>query len=115
MNNEKNKKIEDILNSLDGSQKATVPGFFYTRLKAKMLARHTSGENELEKRINRSWIFRPAYALAILILVLLINAVVILKGNAAAADNNTTDADTMQSIAGDYSLNDNTALYDLNQ
>ena len=36
MNNEQNKKVEDILSSLDGVQKAVAPDFFYTRLKARM-------------------------------------------------------------------------------
>ena len=38
MNPEKNKKIEEILGSLDGIKKAPAPDFFYTRLKAKMEA-----------------------------------------------------------------------------
>lgn len=104
MNNERNSKIEDILNSLDGSQKIKAPDFFYTRLKARM-------ERELlPAAAKRPWILRPAYAIGILLLVLGINAAVLLRGT----DNTeTTTDDSMQTIASEYSLNDNTILYDL--
>lgn len=104
MNNERNSKIEDILNSLDGSQKIKAPDFFYTRLKARM-------ERELlPAAAKRPWILRPAYAIGILLLVLGINAAILLRGT----DNTeTTTDDSMQTIASEYSLNDNTILYDL--
>lgn len=114
MNNNRNKKIEEILGSLDGTQKAAVPDFFYTRLKARMLARQSGGEKGLEPTIKKSWVLRPGFAFAALGIVLLINAVVILKGD---ADKNTVsnDSETIQSIAAEYSLNDNSLVYDLNQ
>ena len=107
MNNNRNKKIEEILGSLDGTQKATAPDFFYTRLKARM-------EKGLEVTIKKSWVLRPAFAFAALGIVLLINAVVIFKGD---ANKNTAsnDSETIQSIAAEYSLNDNSLVYDLNQ
>ena len=114
MNNEQNKKIEDILRSLDGSQRASVPDFFYTRLKAKMLARGTGEEKGYRPVTYKSWVLRPAYAMVALVIVLLINAVVILKGNSAKNDNSINDTETLQSIAAEYSLNDNNTLYDLN-
>jgi hypothetical protein len=107
MNNEKN-RIEQILNSLDGNQRAEVPDFFYTRLKVKM-------ERELgqENRKNKAWILRPAYALTTLVIVLAINIAVILKGEQTTDNNNNSDAETAQSIAAEYSLNDNNIMYDL--
>lgn len=110
MNNDRDKKIEEILNSLDGSKRTAMPDFFYTRLKARM-------ENGLVGTTKQSWILRPAYAFLALLLVLLINAAVILKGN-GTQENTTgiTDTETIQSIAAEYSLNDNsTILYDINQ
>jgi hypothetical protein len=82
------------------------PEFFYTRLKAKM-------ERKLEN-YNKPWILRPAYALATLIIVLIINISVILKGEQATDSNSNTDTETVQSIAAEYSLNDNNIMYDLN-
>lgn len=108
MNNDRNKKIEEVLGSLDGIQKAVMPDFFYTRLNARM-------EKELEPATKKSWVLRPVFALAALAVVLLINAVVILKGNAGKSDTATDDSETLQSIAAEYSLNDNNAVYDLNQ
>lgn len=115
MNIERN-KIEEILGSLDGVKRAAMPDFFYTRLKARMLARHEEGgEKGLEPSVKKSWVLRPVFALAALVLVLLINAAVILKGN-FVKENTTGDTETIQSIAAEYSLNDNNAiLFDITQ
>lgn len=107
MENKRNNNIEDILNSLDGSQRATVPDFFYTRLKARM-------EKELVAKPKRSWMLRPVYAVAGLFLILAFNAVVFLNNN----KNETTVVDdtdiAQQSIAAEY-MTDMTYVYDLNQ
>ena len=99
--------MEEILRSFDGSQKATAPDLFYTRLKARM-------EKGFEPATKKSWILRPAFALTVIVAVLLLNAIVIFRGN-ASSDNATNDAETLQSIAAEYSLNDNISAYDLNQ
>ena len=100
MNNKRNNQIEDILGSLDGNQRASVPDFFYTRLKAKM-------EKGNETVVHKSWLLRPAYAMAALVIVLLINAVVIFKGgNINNQVTSTVENETLQSIAAEYSLND---------
>ena len=106
MNNERNKKIEEILSSLDDSERASAPDFFYTRLKARM-------ERMQEKGVSKSWILRPAYALAALILLLVLNAAIILQGEEKTDNNSIADSETVQSIAAEYSLNDNT-IYDIN-
>src|SRR5690349_4164882 len=104
MNNDK--KIEDILSSLDGSQRASAPDFFYTRLKAKMERGIPAPQG--------SWKLRPAYVFGLLILILGVNAVVLFNGDEAVENNNVADSDNTQSIAAEYSLNDNNILYDLN-
>ena len=109
MENEQNKKLDDILSSLDGIQKAVAPDFFYTRLKAKM-------EKGFDPIGSKSWVLRPVYAMAALILVIVINAVVIFSGQNDTKEDAVTDIDTYQSVAAEYALNDNSAnLYDLNQ
>lgn len=109
MNNERNRKIEEILSSLDGIQRATAPDFFYTRLKARM-------ENRQGEIQSRSRMLRPVYVIAALLLVLTINAIVLLRNqnetNVVTAGN---DESVQQSIAAEYSLNDNNTVYDLNQ
>jgi hypothetical protein len=104
----KENKIEQILKSLDGNQPVSAPDFFYTRLKARMEREFQPG-----KRV-KTLILRPVYALTILILVLTINAIVILKGE-GNTEINTTDTETAQSLAAEYSLNDNNVIYDLTQ
>jgi hypothetical protein len=109
MNKEQNKKVEDILGSLDGLQKAVAPDFFYTRLKARM-------EKGFEPVSAKSWVLRPVYAMAALIVVIVINAAVIFNGQNNTGEDTVADTDTFQSIAAEYALNDNSAnLYDLTQ
>jgi len=107
MNTERNKRTEEIINSLDGVQRASAPDFFYTRLKARM-------EKGLESGYRRSWVLRPAYALATLALVIAINVFVLFK-NDNSPNNATAESDSITSIAAEYNLNDNGALYEINQ
>jgi hypothetical protein len=111
MHTDRNNKIEEILNSLDGAKKAEVPDFFYTRLKARMLTWH-EGSETIQRR---GWILRPVFIVSALLLVLAINAFVFLNGQnettTATADNNES---VQQSIAAEYSLNDMNTVYDLN-
>jgi hypothetical protein len=114
MDNNRNKRVEEILSSLDGSKRAAATDFFYTRLRARMLARLEGSEGDLNKTYSRSWKLRPVYIVSALLLVLAINAFVFLNGQneTTTADNNES---VQQSIAAEYSLNDNNTVYDLNQ
>jgi hypothetical protein len=103
MNPGKNKKIEEILGSLDGIQKAAAPDFFYTRLKAKM-------ENRLATKEPRALLLRPIYITVTLLVVLLMNALVFLN---SSSDNETVISDE-QSIAAEYNINTN-LTYEINQ
>ena len=97
-------KINEILESLDGLKKATAPAYFYTRLKARM-------EREQEAKLKRHWMLRPAYAIITLVLVLLVNAAVILQKQ-ESTEPAMDDTELMTSFAAEYSLNDNSILYD---
>jgi hypothetical protein len=99
MNNAQNKKVEDILGSFDGINRAPAPDFFYTRLKARM-------EKNILPANPKSWVLRPVYAMAVLIVVILVNAAIVLKGSGNTT-NNTADTESIQSIAAEYNLNDN--------
>ena len=107
MENNKNNRIEEILNSLDGSRKAIAPDFFYTRLKARM-------EKGIENPVKSSWVLRPVFALTILAIVVAINAIVILNSD-SSKESISGNTDALQSIAAEYRLNDNSTVYDLNQ
>jgi hypothetical protein len=107
MNTEKNNKIEQILSSLDATEKAAMPDFFYTRLKAKM-----QSNLESKSKVAKAWLLRPAYVLSALTIVLIINIAIIFNDDSPTKSTNG-DTETAQSIAAEYSLNDNNALYDL--
>ena len=57
-------EIEETLHSLDGMHRAEAPGFFYTRLTARMAAQKSKGN---------SVFFRPAFSLATLAILLVLN------------------------------------------
>ena len=107
MDTERNKKTGLIFNSLDGISRATAPDFFYTRLKARM-------EKDTDQNKKPTWIVRPVYVLATLLLILAVNVIVFLKNGdeVVVADDNET---AQQSIAAEYSLIDSNPMYDLNQ
>jgi len=106
MKPDKSQRIEEILGSLDGLKRAPAPDFFFTRLKAKMESRLASPER-------RPVLLRPVFVVASLLLVLLLNALVVLKSG-SAEETVLTELETEQSIAADYSINTN-LTYELNQ
>ncbi len=114
MHTGQNRKTDEILNSLDGFSRAAAPDLFYTRLKAKMLGQLEKG-GEIAIPDQRAWALRPVYAVAALVMVLVVNSFVLLQKNKGGATNSINDTETFQSIAAEYSINDNNGLYDLNQ
>lgn len=110
MKSERNKRVEEILNSLDGVKRASVPDFFYTRLRVRM-------ENQLLPVQESSWALRPVYALLALFIVLLINAAVVFRGSNNTETTNLASVDTEsnQSLALEYRVTDAGTVYDLNQ
>jgi hypothetical protein len=105
MNMKQNNKIEEMLSSLDGCSKATAPDFFYTRLKARMEKQSAPAP--------QSWVMRPAFAILAIVAVLLINAIVLLRQTKTTDNPVVSDTDTYQSVAMEYSLNENTTPYEL--
>ncbi|MBK7561676.1 MAG: hypothetical protein WAT34_03725 [Chitinophagaceae bacterium] len=114
MNIDRNNKVEEILSSLDGCPRASVPDFFYTRLKAKMLARLEDEEKRQEPASPKSWLLRPAFAFLALAVILLINTFILFR-EGTGKEEAMNDSETLQSIAAEYSLNDNNSVYELNQ
>jgi len=117
MDKERNKRIEEVLGSLDGCKRAEAPDFFYTRLRAKMLAMHEGGESKFAKNNSRNWLLRPVYIVSALFIVLAVNVFVLLSGQDETTTTTTADNNESfdQSIASEYSLNDMNTVYDLNQ
>ena len=103
----KQNRIEQILNAYDGAKRAEVPAFFYTRLEARMLA-----QNSVEQPV-KSWLLKPAFVVVSLVLVLIINAFIYFQKDSATI--NTSYEDSIQTIAAEFNLSDNNTLEDINE
>jgi hypothetical protein len=114
MDKEGNKRIDEVLGSLDGCKRASAPDFFYTRLRERMLARHEEGKKGFPATFRPVWKLKPVYIVSGLLLVLALNLFVFLRGQheTVTADNNLS---VQQSIAAEYNLYDINTVYDLNQ
>ena len=100
------RKIEKALESLDGIQRATPQPYFFTRLKARL------------DRKERDWagitgfISRPAYALAMICVVLLINTWAVMNsGGQSTSQVNPIQVAADQQLPDEYNVAVNT-FYD---
>ena len=91
--------IDEALNSLEGIQRAKAPAFFYTRLRGRM-------ERELENTggpIVRL-LARPALALSLAAIVLLLNATAIMEMWRQEKSAPAESAQQQQLLASDYPI-----------
>ena len=65
-NNDSNNRVDKVMESLNGLQKAVAPDFFYTRLTGRM-------QKETEPVRKPFFLLRPAFITAALSLVFIIN------------------------------------------
>ena len=105
MKHDKQNRVEQVLNAWDGAKRAEAPAFFYTRLKARMLA----GE-----KTTKSWIFRPVFVVASLVLVIIINAFIYFQNDSTTISSSYDES--IQTIAAEFNLSDNNNLLeDINE
>ena len=97
-----NNRTEEILNSLDGLQKADAPDFFYTRLLGRM-------QNRLADNKRTAFILRPAFLTAALSIVLLFNIVSLNQLHSKTKTTGVEKAAGIDSFADAYNLNSTTA------
>lgn len=91
------KRIEETLNSLDGIQRAVPRPYFYTRLKAR-IDKAYNGWNGIA-----GFIGRPVYALAMICIVLFVNAWIVFKTeNDEKSINNNQQ--TITDLPDEYNL-----------
>jgi len=95
---------EEILNSLNGIQRAAPGSFFYTRLMARM----NSQGGRWEKIA--SLISRPAFAIAAIVLFIFMNVVILFNSSPGAT---SSQDESSLAIENDYGLSV-PSLYDLN-
>ena len=104
MKQEKQDRIEQILNAWDGAKRAEAPDYFYTRLRARM---------EHSEQPVKSWLLKPAFVIAALFAVIIINVFIFFKDGNTTITTSPTE-ESMQSIAAEYNLSDIT-LEEINQ
>jgi hypothetical protein len=102
-----NNKVNAILESLNGTSRAEVPAFFYTRLKARM-----TNAVEVGVATKKQWYLQPVYAFGVLALLIVINAAVLLQRQGSGTTT-VTDTDNIQRIASEYNVAETSSIYDL--
>jgi hypothetical protein len=104
-----NENINKILQSLDDMPRAEAPAFFYTRLKAKMLAQQT----EVQPQKSVFWLRKPAFAFAAFAFLIVANVFVFVLNNNKEESNLPPTNDNIQAIAADYNMPDASSYYDV--
>jgi hypothetical protein len=91
-----NSRIDAVLNSLDGMQRAKAPDFLYTRLQGRM-------EREFDQGgpIGR-WLTKPVLALTIAAIILIANATTVLKMWKQNTADSNINTESGQVVAAEY-------------
>ena len=100
------KEIEATLNSLDGAGRAEVSAFFYTRVEARLQNQKTVAADSFIQRL----ISRPAFAVSVLTVFLVLNIVAIKGISQVGSATNQKPASDLQNFATEYNMN-TTSLY----
>jgi hypothetical protein len=105
----KTERIDEVLSSLDHVQRAKAPSFFYTRLLARM--ERENGAGPVVRLLAR-----PALALSLAAIILVVNATAILEmWHDSSATATVAVSDSQQYASADYQMSsypvydDNTA------
>ena len=108
-NRDRESRINRIMSSADGLEKAAAPDFFYTRLTGRM-------QRELYEKRKPFFVLRPAFATAALSVLLIVNIIFLTQWNTKPAkDTDTTTQPgkpaTIESFAKAYDM-DASSLYE---
>ena len=90
-----NKKVDEVMQSMDGIRRAAPRPFLFTRLEARM-----QNERNIWNKLT-SFVARPVVAFACICLVLIINAMVILLSDTSG--NSLTQQGSELATADEYS------------
>jgi hypothetical protein len=100
------KEVDETFNSLDGIQRAQANPFLFTRIKEKMTKRETGVWG-----MAISIISRPVFAVAAIVLIVLINLAIFFQNQPEPIQTSTQDGE--QLFASEYNLGGVT-MYDEN-
>ena len=107
-NRDKENRIDRILTSVDGLEKAAAPDFFYTRLTGRM-------QRELGEKRRPFFVLRPAFATAALSILLVVNIIFLTQWNKQLAQDSQAQPSkpaTIESFAKAYNLDASSSLYE---
>jgi len=93
--------VDEHLQSIVRMQEAGTDDFFYTRLKARMLARQSGGEKDNPQQ---GWSFplKPVWVVGTLALLLAVNGFMLSKQFKAKKSTTTTASSSLQNFAESY-------------
>ncbi len=93
--------VDEHLQSMQGMQEAGTDEFFYTRLKARMLARQSGGER---KNSQPGWGFplKPVWVVGTLAVLLAVNGFILSQQFKTKEIKSSTSASSLQSFAESY-------------
>jgi len=103
MDEKLNRKIDEVMQSIDGIEKASPLPFFFTRIEAKMQKEKNRWE------VISSFLSRPVVAFACICLIIVINAAVIFS---ASHFKNTVDQPNNELATADEYNSVSTPLYE---
>lgn len=92
-------QFDQILDGLDGIERAKAPAFFYTRLKARMERDLENSGGPLIRLLTR-----PALALTLVAIVLIINATAILQMWHSDSTSSGANSESSQLVASEYPI-----------
>ena len=90
-------EIEQTLQSLEGIKRAEANPFLFTRIQARMAKKETVWERTF------SFISKPAIAMAIVLLVMVVNGWALL-GSGSTNDNVVGDTSNVSELANEYNV-----------
>jgi multisubunit Na+/H+ antiporter MnhC subunit len=93
--------VDEHLQSMQGMQEVGTDDFFYTRLKARMLARQSSREKEHSQQ---GWSFplKPVWVVGTLVLLLAVNGFMLSQQFKAKETKSTASTSSLQNFAESY-------------
>jgi hypothetical protein len=109
MEENNNKRVDEILNSWNGAQRASVTPFLHTRVMARL------EKSRAKTGFIPSLLARPAVAFAMIIGVLAVNAWLLFGTSSEKGVTANDSEQTVSALVNDYSLENTYTLADINE
>lgn len=101
--------IEEVLNSLDGAERARANPFLYTRIAARLEKKNTTWEKAAY------WLGKPVFAVATISIFLAINISVIMWDQKQSSEAMALQKTSEQLLASEFTNTQSYQLVDINE